>query len=342
MRLPRTQYTRTSSRMLALVSALVLMVGCASAPSAPEGSVEARHRLTTLQSDAELATLAPVEIRAAEAAVALAEQQPPRGDAALSAHRVYLAQQKVELAWARAGIRHAEVQRRVLGEARETARLQARTLEADQARGETQQARTEAERARGETEQARIAAEQARGETEQARIEAERARADASRSRSASDAAQAQQSASAATAARQEAELQRQIDALQAQVTERGLVLTLGDVLFETNSAELQSGSNTNLDRLVSFLQQYPERRVLIEGHTDNVGNADFNRHLSHRRADAVRSYLIQHGLPTERMSVSGVGMDRPVATNSTAAGRQQNRRVEIIIENPTVTATNL
>ena len=85
----------------------------------------------------------------------------------------------------------------------------------------------------------------------------------------------------------------------------------------------------------MSFLNQYPERRVLIEGHTDNVGSADYNQGLSQRRADSVRYYLTQQGIASQRLSTDGIGMDRPVANNDTATGRQQNRRVEIIIENP-------
>ena len=130
------------------------------------------------------------------------------------------------------------------------------------------------------------------------------------------------------------ADLQRQIDILQAEATERGIVLTLGDVLFTTGSAELQSGGDDNLNRLVDFLNQHPERRVLIEGHTDSVGNAQSNQRLSERRAASVRSYLTRQGISPDRLSTSGMGEARPIATNEDASGRQQNRRVEVIIEN--------
>ena len=99
---------------------------------------------------------------------------------------------------------------------------------------------------------------------------------------------------SEADAARQKnVELQREIDALQAQATDRGIVLTLGDVLFETGRADLKAGATADLGKLVTFLGKYPERSVIIEGHTDNVGGEDFNLGLSQRRADAVRSYLL-------------------------------------------------
>lgn len=158
-----------------------------------------------------------------------------------------------------------------------------------------------------------------------------RARDDADMARRAAEAAQ--QGAAAATL--QAAEYQREIDALEAEITDRGVVVTLGDVLFATGSAELQSGASNNLDKLVKFLNQYPERRVQIEGHTDNVGSAEYNQGLSQRRADSVRYYLVRQGIASHRISTSGVGMERPVANNDTATGRQQNRRVEIIIDNP-------
>ncbi|WP_207389315.1 OmpA family protein [Marinobacter halodurans] len=139
----------------------------------------------------------------------------------------------------------------------------------------------------------------------------------------------------AALAMQQEAEYQSQIAALQAEVTDRGVVLTLGDVLFATGSAKLQGGASSNLNRLVDFLNQYPDRNAQIEGHTDNVGSADYNQRLSQDRADSVRHYLTQQGIASQRLSTSGLGMDRPVANNDTPTGRQQNRRVEIIIENP-------
>ncbi len=141
---------------------------------------------------------------------------------------------------------------------------------------------------------------------------------------------------SEADAARQKnVELQREIDALQAQATDRGIVLTLGDVLFETGRADLKAGATADLGKLVTFLGKYPERSVIIEGHTDNVGGEDFNLGLSQRRADAVRSYLLQQGVDASRIEASGMGEGVPVASNGTATGRQQNRRVEIIISNP-------
>jgi OmpA-OmpF porin, OOP family len=155
--------------------------------------------------------------------------------------------------------------------------------------------------------------------------------------RSQLEAARATQQAQAATAQAQAAtsqvqQLQQELAALQAKQTDRGLVLTLGDVLFETGKADLRPGALRNLYPLVTFLQKYPERRVVIEGHTDNVGSDAYNLDLSQRRADAVRDFLLQNGVNAAQMSTRGYGKASPVASNNTAEGRQQNRRVELII----------
>ncbi len=144
-----------------------------------------------------------------------------------------------------------------------------------------------------------------------------------------------------ADAAKQKAlELQREIDAMHAQSTDRGVVLTLGDVLFETGKADLKPSAVNDLAQLVSFLNKYPERTVTIEGHTDNVGSQDFNLGLSQRRAESVRSFLMRQGIDGSRIESKGMGESAPVASNDTAGGRQQNRRVEVIISNPTTGAT--
>ena len=140
----------------------------------------------------------------------------------------------------------------------------------------------------------------------------------------------AQQQAQAATG--QVQQLQQELAALQARQTDRGLVLTLGDVLFETGKADLRPGALRNLYPLVTFLQKYPERRVVIEGHTDSVGSEAYNLDLSQRRADAVRDFLLQNGVNAAQLTTHGYGKASPVASNSTAEGRQQNRRVELII----------
>ncbi len=109
-------------------------------------------------------------------------------------------------------------------------------------------------------------------------------------------------------------------------------MLTLGDVLFDTGKAELNSGAARKLDQLAQFLTEHPDRRVQIDGFTDSVGTDSYNLDLSQRRADAVRSALLSRGINPTRISDQGYGKEFPVASNADAGGRQLNRRVEIVI----------
>ena len=310
----------TVARALIVTSALIaLLAACASVPTKPAGAAEARARLTQLQSDPDLGGRAPVAMKDADAAMNFAEQ--PQPDKELAAHAVYMANTKIDIARAQAETRFAEDQRTALSEQREKARLDARTREADVAQGKVAMAQSEsAER--------KVEAEQARGQT----IAANAAAAASDLARSEAAAANA---AAAASAAEQSAELQRQIEALQAKVTDRGLVITLGDVLFTTGQANLKSSASGNLNKLVTFLNQYPNRTVMIEGFTDSVGTDEYNLGLSQRRADSVKSYLMQQGIDTTRLAASGKGESQPVEGNDTATGRQQNRRVAVIINDP-------
>ncbi len=133
-------------------------------------------------------------------------------------------------------------------------------------------------------------------------------------------------------ATQQTAAVQAELDALKAKPTDRGLVLTLGDVLFDTGKADLNPGASRNLDQLVVFLTDHPERRVEIDGYTDNVGTDSFNLDLSQRRADTVRSVLVNRGIDSTRIVTRGYGKDFGVASNVDSGGRQLNRRVEIVI----------
>jgi outer membrane protein OmpA-like peptidoglycan-associated protein len=127
-------------------------------------------------------------------------------------------------------------------------------------------------------------------------------------------------------------ELSEQVAELEARQTERGLVLTLSEVLFDVGRANLKEGGMRTVGQLATFLQEYANRVVLVEGHTDNTGSLQLNLDLSSRRAEAVKSALMQRGISGDRVRTVGLGPEFPVAGNNTSAGRQQNRRVEIII----------
>lgn len=128
------------------------------------------------------------------------------------------------------------------------------------------------------------------------------------------------------------AEADRLRNELNAKQTDRGMTITLGDVLFDTGKAQLKSGSERSLQKLAQFMKENPKRTVSVEGFTDSVGGDDYNQQLSERRADAVRQTLVGLGVEPDRISASGYGKAFPVAGNDTAAGRQMNRRVEIVI----------
>ena len=125
--------------------------------------------------------------------------------------------------------------------------------------------------------------------------------------------------------------VQKELKDLQAKQTERGMVLTLGDVLFDTGKATLKPGAYTTIDRLAQVLNSSHSSRVVIEGHTDSMGSDTNNQALSEQRALAVESALLQRGVSGSQIRSVGKGETTPVASNDTASGRQANRRVELI-----------
>jgi outer membrane protein OmpA-like peptidoglycan-associated protein len=187
-----------------------------------------------------------------------------------------------------------------------------------------QTARLAQARADSKADDARVAA----GQAERDRIQLDARTRDVATAKLATDTAVVQRDEATDKAAR----LQAEVDQLKATPTPRGLVLTLGDVLFDTGKAQLNPGSARKLDQLAQFLTEHPGRRVQIDGFTDSVGSESYNLSLSQERADTVRSSLVSRGIDRSRIGSQGYGKSFPVATNEESGGRQLNRRVEVVI----------
>lgn len=183
------------------------------------------------------------------------------------------------------------------------------------------QKQAEASVAQAGRERDQLRLQQRTAEADQARSEAERAKAQANAAASSVREVEARNAA-----------LQQQLTDLQAKQTDRGIVITLSDVLFQVDRAELSTDGMRTAQKLADVLMQSPQSVVLIEGFTDSTGSADHNLQLSQRRAEAVRSALIGLGVGQDKITTRGYGEAYPVASNADAASRQLNRRVEIVL----------
>ncbi|WXL24867.1 OmpA family protein [Ectopseudomonas mendocina] len=131
-----------------------------------------------------------------------------------------------------------------------------------------------------------------------------------------------------------DAQIRQLQNSLNAKQTERGTLVTFGDVLFATNKSELKAGGLANINKLAQFLQENPDRKVIVEGYTDSTGSDAYNQTLSERRATSVQVALIKMGVSPSRIVTQGYGKQYPVADNSSVSGRAMNRRVEVTISN--------
>ena len=287
--------------------AIATLAGCA---SVPENSLlnEARNDYRAAQNNPQVINLAPNELKQAGDALAKANDASiKKEDAAVVTHLAYLAKQRAAIAQEAAKQKEAEIAVTNAAAERSTIRLEARTAEvskAQQSAEASQQSAAESQR------QAEASQQQAVTSQQQSEMSQQQAR----------------------DAEMRTSQLETQLKELNAKKTERGLIITLGDVLFDTNKAQLKSGSTRSLQKLADFLKQYPQRKARIEGYTDSTGGADYNQALSDRRAKAVRTSLVDMGISNDRISTQGYGEESPVASNDTAAGRQLNRRVEIVL----------
>jgi outer membrane protein OmpA-like peptidoglycan-associated protein len=236
----------------------------------------------------------------------------------------------------------AERDRAAAESARVAAEAQAQTLavQSDRDKATAEAARLAAE---SQAQQAQALAAQA--DREKAAAEAARLNAESARAAAESQAQQARDLA--AQADREKAELREQVRQqlnliLETRETARGLIVNLSDVLFDTGSANLRPGAREKLAKVAGVLLVHPGLRIQVEGHTDSVGAADYNQRLSENRADSVRDYLVRQGIMPSAVGTAGFGKSQPVVSNNTAAGRQQNRRVELVVSGEPITATSL
>ncbi|HEX2239420.1 MAG TPA: OmpA family protein [Gammaproteobacteria bacterium] len=291
-----------------LVVSMFVTAGCVIMPKENEALNEARMAYVQAANDPQIVEYASLTLRDAQDALN-ETQRLVNADADQGAivHHAYLTKQHIAIARELAQQGAAEEEIRQAEAERQQILLEAQTQEARRAWDLAEQRAQEANQAQA------LAQARAR-EAEMARQQAARAQ-----ERAQEMAAKAQQ-------------LTERVRDLKAQETERGLVVTLGDLLFDAGEAQLKPAGTQAIDKLAEFLKQYPERNILIEGYTDSTGDAAFNQQLSERRANAVRDALLADAISPDRMRTIGYGEQFPVASNATSDGRQQNRRVEVII----------
>lgn len=303
-----TTLSRTRPAPLLGLILLASLAACSSVPATNATLERARSDYRLLQDEAQVRTLAPLQLKQAGDALDQANAAFARRDdsatvdqlANLATQRVSIARQTTLQKSAESTVAQAEA-------LRDKQRLAARTSEADTAQRSADASQQQAAAAQRQADAADVKAQAAQAQ---------------------SSAAQ-QQTAEAQARTRQ---LEALLQELDAKPSDRGMVVTIGDVLFDTDQAQLRPGAARSVDKLVGFLKAYPMRTVRIEGYTDATGSESHNLALSTRRAEAVRLAIVDAGVGTSRISTQGYGRAFPVAGNDLASGRQLNRRVEVVL----------
>lgn len=299
---------KTTASKILLSCSVLFVTACASTPVSTSLLDQARADYALAQSTPKVASYAPLEMQSATEALGKANTAATARESSDAVDQLaYLAKQKIALAMEVASRKSAEADVANTAAVRDQIRLDQRTQQADQARLKAQEAERSAQAARD----AAILATQQKNMAQ-------------------ANALQAQQIAAEASA--KTLQLEAQLAELAAKKTERGLIITLGDVLFATDVARLNANGLVMAQRLATVLQQNPQRTVLIEGFTDSTGKTQYNQELSERRAMAVGEALLAQGVARERIRQRGYGESYPVAANDTAQNRQLNRRVEIVL----------
>jgi outer membrane protein OmpA-like peptidoglycan-associated protein len=301
-------------RTPAALAIVALMTACASTPTSTPLLENTRAEYRQIEQNPQVGTYATLEMKQASDAMREANLSAERRESAEKVDKqAYLARQKIALTQEVVKKKMAEADVAAAAKERDFIRLNQRTNEANQANANAQQSQLTAQMAQADAAQAQRTAADAQRATDDARAKTAEAQARA-------------------------AALEAQLADLAAKKTERGIVITLGDVLFGTDKATLTSDGMRSAQKLADVLKQNPMRKVLVEGFTDSTGASAYNQELSSRRAASVRDALMQMGIAADRINVRGYGEAYPVAGNDNAAGRQLNRRVEIVLSDDTGT----
>jgi outer membrane protein OmpA-like peptidoglycan-associated protein len=312
---------------LLLAAALVLIAGGAYAAKQDLDYERLRASLNSLATDPTLGNLAPAERALAEQTVQALNDSS--GGKAEHAHRLYVAERRVDIAYAAAQAVDAERRLAQLDREHDRILIEASRREVENARMDAEKQRIasmlqaeESDRLRAEGEQNAAAAESVRAQAEQTKRIADAQAKEAELARK-----EAQLAELAAS------DLRGRLQNIRATRGAQGMQMTLDDIAFAPGRAALRPEAKASLGKLVAFVGKDPNKPIRIEGHTDSRGNANANQLLSQRRADSVRDALIAAGVAANRMTSVGLGEDNAVADNETEEGRAKNRRVDVILE---------
>ena len=298
-----THFPRAASLIAAAV--LATLAACSSVPADNMQLSDARRDYQSAQAAPMAQNYAGAELRQASDALARADEARLRKESPEAVnHLAYLAKQRVAVAQEVIRQKTAEAAVTSASAERDRMRLAARTGEADAAKMQA----------------------------DAAKAQADASMRDASAANMQADAARRESADSQARAAALQAQLDASMKDMDAKQTNRGMVVTLGDVLFDTNRSELKAGGMRSVEKLSGFLKAYPKRTALVEGFTYSTGSDATNQTLAARRAESVQAALVGMGVTRERIAAKGYGEAFPVASNATTDGRQLNRRVEIVL----------
>jgi outer membrane protein OmpA-like peptidoglycan-associated protein len=313
------------------VGALVLLSSCASVPDPDPRLVSLQNRYENVVAQPYASQEADDELDATLAALAQGREANQERDEEALEHDVVVATKNLDIAEVRIQLFATQEQIAQASEVREAMLLDARERELARAEAETRPARRETA-----FKNTQLAAQQ---QTQDIK-EDELRRQQQLLQQNQQELGQTREVLE--TARNQAIILAQQIGEISAKETERGTVLVLSDIVFDTDSSQLKPGSDRVLSQVAEFLVSQEAEDLVIEGHTDAIGEESYNLDLSMRRANAVRDALVKEGVPAASIRITGLGEEFPVASNNTAEGRQLNRRVEIIlndqVDNPLAT----